>query len=671
MDFTTIKSSVAAQFKAMQVYPLFRVAVEKDDLWANYLASFPEGSNPIYRERTEHDCNCCKQFIRAMGDVVAITPEGRIITLWDGSSTDLNYQAVLKGLAELVRSKPVANRFYHYERTAGTDKSFENLMGEVKAWNHFFVHIPEQNFLPSDQIGPRLSESRSTFDVFLRALREISLESIDTVIELSEQNSLYRGADYLAQLKGFKEQKEAFLGLSEEFEEPSVWYLSAILPQSVTRIRNTAIGTLLVDLSIGRELNASVASFESKVAPTNYKRPTALVTQGMIDKAKKAVEELGLTSALERRYATIDDITVNNILFADRSAPAHLGGSPFDDLSPKPLDPKDFSRVDDVTIDQFIEHILPKAKSLEVMIENSQTPNLVSLIAPSDPTAPRLFKWDNGFSWSYQGELADSIKERVKQAGGNVTGELCCRLAWEYTDDLDFHMKEPNGSHIYFSTYRQRKSPNGGMLDVDANGCNGMMNHPVENIFYDQIRTMKPGIYQLLVNNYSRRSNGQGFEVEIDIMGQVHHINYPKAVSQSATVEVARIEVSNGQARILSSLPSTSTVKEVWGVKTHQFQKVNVVMMSPNYWDGRGIGNKHFFFMLEGCRNEGKARGFFNEFLKSDLDQHRKVMEMVGNKLKTEESDRQLSGLGFSSTQRNSVLCRVQGSFNRIIRIKF
>ena len=94
-------------------------------------------------------------------------------------------------------------------------------------------------------------------------------------------------------------------------------------------------------------------------------------------------------------------------------------------------------------------------------------------------------------------------------------------------------------------------------------------------------------------------------------------------------------------------------------------------MMSPNYWDGRGIGNKHFFFMLEGCRNEGKARGFFNEFLKSDLDQHRKVMEMVGNKLKTEESDRQLSGLGFSSTQRNSVLCRVQGSFNRIIRIKF
>jgi hypothetical protein len=31
----------------------------------------------------------------------------------------------------------------------------------------------------------------------------------------------------------------------------------------------------------------------------------------------------------------------------------------------------------------------------------------------------------------------------------------------------------------------------------------------------------------------------------------------------------------------------------------------------------------------------------------------------------------QLSGLGFSSTQRNSVLCRVSGSFSRVIKIVF
>ena len=95
------------------------------------------------------------------------------------------------------------------------------------------------------------------------------------------------------------------------------------------------------------------------------------------------------------------------------------------------------------------------------------------------------------------------------------------------------------------------------------------------------------------------------------------------------------------------------------------------MMMSPNFWDGHGVGNKHYFFMLDGCLNDGKARGFFNEFLKPDLDAHRKVIEMVGNKMTAVESDRQLSGLGFSSTQRSSLLCRVKGSFTRTINILF
>ena len=75
--------------------------------------------------------------------------------------------------------------------------------------------------------------------------------------------------------------------------------------------------------------------------------------------------------------------------------------------------------------------------------------------------------------------------------------------------------------------------------------------------------------------------------------------------------------------------------------------------------------------MIDGCRNDGTARGFFNEFLKAELDKHRKVLEMVGSKVKVEGSDQQLSGLGFSSTMRNSLVCRVKGSFTRTIKIVF
>ena len=85
MDFQTIKTAVAAQFAKMAKAKLLRVSLNKDTLWEEYLNAFPAGTNPMYRERTEHDCTCCKQFIRAVGDIVAII-DGKV----DRKSTRLN-----------------------------------------------------------------------------------------------------------------------------------------------------------------------------------------------------------------------------------------------------------------------------------------------------------------------------------------------------------------------------------------------------------------------------------------------------------------------------------------------------------------------------------------------------------------------------------------------------
>jgi hypothetical protein len=74
---------------------------------------------------------------------------------------------------------------------------------------------------------------------------------------------------------------------------------------------------------------------------------------------------------------------------------------------------------------------------------------------------------------------------------------------------------------------------------------------------------------------------------------------------------------------------------------------------------------------MENCKNPDPVRGFFNEFLKQDLNVHRKVFEILGSKMKAEFSEDQLSGIGFSSTQRNSVLCRVTGQTSRVIKLVF
>lgn len=676
MDFNVFKTAVAAQFERMQKHQLFRVNVSKDSLWETYLNSFEAGTNPIYREREEHNCNCCKNFIRAIGNVVAVV-DGKIVSIWDIKvPKEPGYQVVADVLAALVKSAKTSDKFLHYERTAGTDKTFEQHVDGMKTWQHFFVNIPAKFVMKNADIATSLGESRALHDVLLRSLKEITDESVETVLELIAQNTLYRGEEQKFAVDSFRKLKKEFKALPDDIaKDMFAWSKSEITPVSVTKIRNSAIGTLLTDLSEGKDLEGSVASFEAKVAPMNYKRPTALVTSKMIAEAKEKLATLGLTSALERRYARLTDITINNILFADRSASKIITGDVFDALADEvgsKVKTQSLDRVEEVSIERFMAEILPKAASLEVMLENTHASNFMSLIAPVDPTSGSLFKWANNFSWSYAGEVTDSIKERVKKAGGSVVGDLCCRLAWFNHDDLDFHMKEPDGNEIYFGT-RGRKSNCGGELDVDMNAGSGTSRTPVENIFYSSKSKMKEGVYTLIVNQWApRETKDIGFEVEIDMMGEVLSFNYGKAMRSKENVTVAKIKYTKAEGfQIIESLPSSKSVRTVWGLPTQSFAKVNVMMLSPNHWDEQVVGNKHYFFMLDRCVNDGTARGFFNEFLKEDLNVHRKVFEMVGSKMKVDDSMDQLSGLGFSSTQKNTLICRVKGSFTRTIKIVF
>jgi len=678
MQFKIFKDAIAKQFSLMAQYNMLRTDVDKDVLWDTYLSSFPEGTNPIYKERAEYDCTACKQFIRTVGDTVAII-DGKLVSIWDIALGDDTYQVVANAMSALVKSKPIENIFLHSEKVAGIDKNFSQLTSGMQTWEHFFVHIPSGArgtrcfYKASKDIGPALSEARAQHDVLKRSLEEITNDSIDTVLELIAQNALYRGVEKKNLVEALQHMKADYDRVDNADRDLYVWAQLDGPYKFACKVRNDVIGTLLVDLSDGVDLERAVASFEAKVAPTNYQRPTSLVTPKMVENAKQTIEGLGLTSALDRRYATLTDITVNNVLFVDRTTRSIMEGSVFDDLATSaPVNTKKLDNVQEVTIEKFIEDILPKVDSIEIMLEDAHAGNLVSLIAPADPTAGQLFKWSNNFSWSYSGQLADSIKERVKKAGGNVTGDLCCRLSWDNTDDLDLHMIEPDGYHIYYSNRRQR-SACGGILDLDANGCDGNRTDPSENIYYQNEFSMKEGVYTLYVHQYTKRNQKDfGFEVEIDFKGSVTRYAYPKVMNTNDKVIVAKFQYSKANGIVfLESLPSAQSGKEIWGLKTQTFHKVNVMLLSPNYWDGDGVGNKHYFFMLDGCKNDSQPRGIFNEFLSGALAPHGKVFEMVGAKLTIPESAEQLSGIGFSSTQRNKILCKVSGSFSRIIKITF
>lgn len=659
-DFKKFSQAVHAQYAEMAKGELFTIAINPDELYAAYLAAFPEGSNPIFRERTEHDCSCCRNFIKNIGNVVSIV-DGAIHTVWGVIGLDEPYRTVAGALAEQVKAAPIDGIFRSKERIYGAESSKEiKEDGTVRTWNHFHAEVTGRHF--TETPGAAIGSYATTAAVFKRGLEELTADALTTVIDLAEANNLYKGEEFLPALREFRRLKSQYLEMAESAKNLFIW---ANASSSASRFRNTAIGTLIQDLSEGADVERAVKSYESKVAPTNYKRPSAIITPRMVADAMKTISELGLEPALQRRHANIGDITINNVLWADKSAAKLMKGGIESLLMEAAVAPAaSMAKPEDIAIADFMANILPQAQSIDLLVKSSQQGNFMSITAPVHADAKPLFKWDNGFAWTYDGSVTDSIKERVKAAGGTVEGDLCCRLAWDYTDDLDFHMHEPDGGRIYFGVRRQL-SKNGGMLDLDANGADGQRGDPSENIFYADRRKMREGIYTLIVNNYNRRSNGVGFTVEIEFDGQVHSIASDKILPDSKSVTVAKIQYKAGVFNVIESMPANKGAAkgvDKWGVKTEQPTKVSTIMYSPNHWDGNSVGNRHYFFIMEGCRNPDPARGIYNEFLSSDLEKHRKVFETIGDKTKCAPADNQLSGVGFSSTKGDSVVVNVTGA---------
>lgn len=680
MNFSEFKKIFQNNFAEMtkDADYLYEIEIDKDEFWNLYLDSYPAGTNEIYRQRREFDCSCCRHFIKSIGNAVVIK-NNKVRTMWDFRTGDTTFQPVIDALNAYLLTKSVTNLYVSKFAHIGTARNFENLgNGNVTEWEHFSLDLPRK-FVDTTyrSVGDIQGQFRDTRNVFKRSLDEISEDAVMTVLELIASDSLYKGAEWKSVLEKFLEYKRLYDRTPDNEKDNFAWENSSKAGVVIGRIRNHSIGTLLVDISGDVDLDTAVKKYEVIVAPTNYKRPKAIFTKKMLEDAKKTIEELGYMDSLARRYATLDDITVNNILFSNKDAAKRISGaSVFDEMmSEATSSPKKFSKVEEVSVEKFVYDILPTASGLEAYLENRHASNMVSLIAPKNSNAKTMFKWDNGFSWAYSGNMTDSdVKQNVKSAGGAVDGVLRFSIQWNDEDynnnDFDAHCVEPNGHEIYYGDKVNRYT--GGNLDVDI--IDPMRGRPaVENITWPIKSKMGVGKYRFYVNCYNNRGGRSGFKAEIEFDGQIYSFNYNKTLRHKENVQVAEVTLdANGNFTIKELLPSNVSSRDVWGVKTNQFIPVSVVMYSPNYWDEqRGIGNKHYFFMLKDCINPEKPNGFYNEFLKQELVQHKRVFEALGGKMAVEDVDDQLSGIGFSSTLRNDLVVKVKGATERIIKIKF
>ena len=671
-DFRPFSKRVNQQFINLSKNHDELFVVGLPDIFDTYLGLFPDGTNPIFRERTEHDCNCCKHFIRNIGKVVAIKG-GKITTVWDVEGLEYPYNVVAKSLGDAVRSAPISSVFRTKESSYSHEKNIDNHDTSI-TWYHFHAKVPSKFVTPSpEEIKGKLT---STFQVFKRGLNEIRQDDLETVLDLIKDNSLYRGKEFEKSVEEFKSLQKQFVnaGSTDSFIWENVW-------KSCSGFRNTVIGTLLVDLASGDNTEVAVKKFEAKVAPANYKRPKALITPRMIDSAVSKLRDLGLEDAIYRRLATVEDLSVNDVLFVDNSVVGRMKDGLTDLLMSSPSVKKSVKVPKTPKQIRIEDFITLGSKSIELVLDNKHLSNFVTLTAPVHENINNLFKWNNSFGWSYDGDVTDTMREMVVARGGRVDGVFRFTHQWNYgkrnASLMDLHVFMPNkhtdphrdGCHDQYPPahrvgWNNRIDYNsGGVQDVDYTAAASEGYVPIENITFPDLSKMPEGKYVCKIHNWNLRQPTQGgFKAEIEFDGQVFEYEVDRPLKHKEWITVAEITLEQGKFTIDHKLPTTSSPKEKWGIQTQVPVKVQTVLLSPNHWENAGgVGNKHWFFILDGCRVDEPVRGLYNEFMVGNLEPHRKVFEVLGSKTKCEPTEKQLSGVGFSETRSDRVLAIADG----------
>lgn len=696
-----------AQFNKMcDTGKLFRSSITGNQMWDLYIGAFAPVYNPVFRDPNSsvHNCNLCKNFIRRYGNVVSIDENYNIITMFDVKAPE-EFVASLKSMSDALNRAKIDNVFFEtfdelkslpYEACTknnshfklGIDKNVKRYTkeeaekygvvqpNEIRTFHHFCLYLPKQFVdMGSKSIESIMADYRDAKNVFQRAMQEISLDTLHLVRDLISQDSLLDGKTHLYKIEQFIPLKQQYDNTSRDKQDNWCWVNSYKLP--FAKFKNELIGTICSELAEGKELNDACTAWNKRVDPANYMKATAPITRKQIGEAQKFVEENGYVESFNRRFATIDDIKASEILHVNVGKGEIQSVSIFDGVKSVSTRHKrsEFEGIEEVSIDTFMKDILPTCTSVEAYLLNKHEKHLVSLTTANIPDSKSIFKWSNNYSWTFNGNLAgkSQIKEAVKTAGGNVTGVLRFSIMWSGdkldNSDLDAHCIEPKvgGIEIYYGSRISARTR--GNLDVDI--TQPLMQMPtgaVENITYPAINNMIDGAYKFYVHQYADRGS-RGFKAEIEFNGEPYSYEYPKRVI--GNIPVANVTLRNGEFSIEHHLPESSSSKELYGLPTNEFHKVNLICLSPNHWGDNNVGNKHYFFMLEGCKSPDSIRGFHNENLNSDLVEHRKVMEVLGATNQISPADKQLSGLGFNTTVRDELIVKLQGSFKRMLKIKF
>lgn len=383
------KMQIRLHTLAQMDVPLF--ISNKVDLMAVYLRSLPREA------RRYHTCNTCAAFINRYGRLLCIGADGTLQSaIWHPEDAPAFYHRACANLAIAAKDAGIDAPFISTDETWGTR--------ETGPWTHFGL-TPLSTYIakydPTATCEQRMAVRREDFRTLTHALSTYRIATLETARDLANSGRLMR-AERVRNHLGW------LLSLAIDSHRGRnvnmVWDRMSRAPAAYCHVRSTVVGSLLDDIQDGRNLEATIRSFNEKMDPLAYQRPTAAPTEQAIDRAEKLVEQMGIASALMRRIAKPSEIPLHARIWSASNADLRQPSGTFAALRSELRNTDRKSTIDDgsMTWAKFERTVLPQAEAIDVLVP--RTGNYTVVCTAVDPQAKPIMKWDgeddrNPFNW--------------------------------------------------------------------------------------------------------------------------------------------------------------------------------------------------------------------------------------------------------------------------------
>lgn len=360
------------------------------DLWDTYLGALPKAHQQL------HNCHCCRRFIRKFGGLVAIGAAGETWpVMWNPERVPDFYKPAFAQLAATVAEARVTGVFADKATTWGVPETGE--------WQHLSVvpapaFVYENAALTAHQAMAKVRDDVATVQ---QAMVYYGPKVLDEALRLFKADALDRSEKFVGVVEWFRALHNWPKGLANQTVRHNIlWRAVAHAPEGYCHIKSSIIGPLLDDIVNGLPFADIKRKHADKLHPLKYQRPTAAPSAGNVKAAEDLVAKLGIEPSLERRYARLEELPLEDALwtpevYTRKARPA--GAGVFSHIQTKQDRRGDVPSVEmptqTLTWNKFIRTVLtqqPAEIGMRVPLHGS----FFAITTATNADAPPILKWD-------------------------------------------------------------------------------------------------------------------------------------------------------------------------------------------------------------------------------------------------------------------------------------